>query len=461
MSTIIRYFFTKPFLFIANRALNKFALIILMTAMIFVGFIIGNYFHPNFAINFFSSNLGSYNNAEDEITTDIVIVKKGDTLGAILKNQPLSKKEITEITRLANKNKISSSLKIGQQITFEYDITLVESSNSDLNNEQKTFRRMSIELDKISSIEFTVENNIIVAKYVDTPLNKLVSKYEATIENSVISSLKQSGLSMNTIINLINIYSHQIDFQRQIKSGDKISIITEKYVTNDGKLSHHGKILYASLITGKENYEIYHYSPENKKESMQYFGTNGQSIKSTLLRTPVNVVRISGHYGYRKKHPVLGYGAMHKGVDFAAPVGTPIYAAGDGIVDFIGWKGGYGRFIIIKHNKSLSTAYAHSSKFASGLKKGSKVKQGEIISYVGVSGRVTGPHLHFEVRVDGKQVNPMKFKSQPGIKLSGKKLTEFNNFKKRITLLGQELDSKKELSEQEATKINYNGTAAR
>lgn len=454
MPAIIRYFFARPFLFFISKIVDRFALILAMLIMVLAGFFLGSYYSSDFNINFFSTSSNT-TNANDETTTDVITIEKGDTLGGILNKQPLSRKEIAAITKIANQKGISSSLKIGQQITFEYDITLVESPDSDLNGEKKTFRGMSIPLDKVSTLEFIVENNEIVAKQIDTPLNKLVTKYEATIENSVIASLQKAGLSMNTIISLINIYSHQIDFQRQIKSGDKIFVITEKYTTNDGKLSHHGQILYASLITGKENYEIYHYSPEGKQGNAQFFNSGGQSVKSTLLRTPVNVVRVSGHFGYRKKHPVLGYGAMHKGVDFAGPVGTPIYAAGDGVIDFIGWKGAYGRFIIIKHNKSLSTAYAHSSRFASGLKKGSKVKQGQIISYIGASGRVTGPHLHFEVRVDGKQVNPMKFKSQPGIKLTGKKLDEYNKFKKQVAILRQELGNKPHLSEQEITKINY------
>lgn len=457
MSTIIRYILTRPLFFLLNQIISRFAFILITTLIIFSGLIISSYYKSGITVNFFgnSDSLEINGANENEVTTDIVTIKKGDTLGAILQKQPLSRQEIVAITKLANDKKISSSLKIGQQITFEYDISLVESSDADLNNENRTFKSMSIPLDKVRTLEFVVEDNEIVVKQIDVPLNKLVSKYEATIENSVISSLQKSGLSTNSIISLINILSYQIDFQRQIHAGDKISVITEKYTTNDGKLSHHGQILYASIITKKGSYEIYHYSPDGPNGHAQYFGSNGQSVKSTLLRTPVNVVRISGHYGYRKKHPVLGYGAMHKGVDFAAPTGTPIYAAGDGVVDFIGWKGGYGRFIVIKHNKNLSTAYAHSSRFASGLKKGSRVKQGEIISYVGASGRVTGAHLHFEVMVDGKQVNPMKFKSQPGVKLTGKKLEEFNNFKKRVTALGQELDHKSDLSEHDLVNISY------
>jgi murein DD-endopeptidase MepM/ murein hydrolase activator NlpD len=254
-----------------------------------------------------------------------------------------------------------------------------------------------------------------------------------------MSSLQKAGMSTTNIVKLINAYSHQIDFQRQIKSGDKITVIAEKFITDANEFSHHGEVLYASLKTQKNEYNIYNYSTNNKPKDAVFFTDKGNSIKSTLLRTPVNVVRISSHFGYRKKHPVLGYGAMHKGVDFAAAVGTPIYAAGDGDVEFVGWKSGYGRFILIKHNRTLSTAYAHASKFSKNLKRGDKIKQGDIIAYVGKSGRVTGPHLHYEVRVNGKQVDPMKFKSTPGVHLAGNKLIDFQKHQEKIKLLSKKL----------------------
>ena len=172
-----------------------------------------------------------------------------------------------------------------------------------------------------------------------------------------------------------------------------------------------------------------------------------------MLKTPIDVVRISGHFGYRKKHPIHGYGAMHKGLDFAASTGTPIYAAGDGEVQFAGWKSGYGRFVLVKHKNGLSTAYAHASKFAKNLKVGSKVKQGDIIAYVGRTGHATGPHLHYEVRVNGKQVNPIEFKSTPSIKLSGSNLSKFNEFKKQVHNLNKKLNSKSELTAAEVPSI--------
>lgn len=307
--------------------------------------------------------------------------------------------------------------------------------------------------DKIHSIEFVRQDDKFITHNIKAPLKKLITQYNATINSSLIASLKKAGMSTNSIVRLINAYSHQIDFQRQIRAGDKVTVITEKFVTENDEFSHHGKILYANLNSQKTDYNIYRFSPSGKKEDLQFFSEDGQSIKSTLLRTPVKVARISSHYGYRKKHPVLGYGRMHKGVDFAASIGTPIYASGNGTISFIGWKSGYGRFILVRHDKTLSTAYAHASKFAKGLKKGSRVKQGDIIAFVGKSGRVTGPHLHYEVRINGKQVNPMKFKSKPGIKLTGAKLTNFNKYKEKILKLGKNLGDGAELKPEEINEI--------
>ena len=386
-------------------------------------------------------------------TSNIITVKKGDTLSAILAKENLSPQDVKNLINLAINEKIVANLKIGQEITFDYTINLVEDESSDLNSEQKILNRMSMNIDQTKSIEFIKEGDNFVVNYISSPLNKLVSKYEATIDNNVVSTLKKAGLSSNSIIELIEAYSYQIDFQRQIKSGDKITVITEKFVTPEGKLSHHGKIIYASISTQGQDYKIYRYSADESKNSYQFYTDEGKSIKSTLLKTPVKVVRISSHYGYRKKHPILGYGKMHLGADFAGPTGTPIHAAGSGVVSFIGWKSGYGKFIQIKHNNSLSTAYAHASRFASNLKKGSKVKQGDIIAFMGDTGATTGTHLHYEIHVNGKQVDPMKFKSTPGKELTGKELSKFNQFKLQILRLSKKLDGEVELAAEDITEI--------
>jgi murein DD-endopeptidase MepM/ murein hydrolase activator NlpD len=379
-----------------------------------------------------------------ESTTSTVTIEKGDTLSNILKREKITSEDIQKITKIAESENLTL-LKIGKTITFEYSINLLEKEGEELATEQKALNMISFEVDNIKSIDIIKSENGFSAEVRSVPLTKLITKYETIVDSNVISSLKKAGLSSNSIISLINTYSHQIDFQRQIHPGDKITVITEKFVTSDSKLSHHGEIIYSSIQSQGNDYTIYRYSPTGQKEGYEFFSEEGKSTKGTLLKTPIKVVRISSSFGYRDKHPVHGYGAMHEGVDFAAPTGTPIYSAGNGIVEFIGWASGYGRIVVIKHNNSLSTAYAHASKFANGLKKGSNVKQGDTIAFVGTSGNVTGAHLHYEVRENGKKINPANFKSTPSVQLTGVGLNKFNKFKNQISRLKSKLDGNIEI----------------
>lgn len=388
-----------------------------------------------------------------ESTTSTVVIQKGDTLSNILKKENINSDDIQKITKIAESENLTL-LKIGKTITFEYTINLIEKDGEELAIEQKVLNMLSFEIDNIKSIDIIKSENDFSAQVNSVPLTKLITKYETTVDSNVISSLKKSGLSSNSIISLINTYSHQIDFQRQIHPGDKITVITEKFVTPDSKLSHYGEIIYSSIQSQGNEYTIYRYSPTGKKEQYEFFSEDGKSTKSTLLKTPIKVVRISSTFGYRDKHPVHGYGAMHEGVDFAAPVGTPIYSAGSGTVEFIGWASGYGRIVVIKHNNSLSTAYAHASKFANGLKKGSSVRQGDTIAFVGTSGNVTGAHLHYEVRENGKKINPANFKSTPSIQLTGMELAKFNKFKNQISRLESKLDGNIEIAAAELKEVN-------
>lgn len=436
------------------QALKRYAFLTALTFLAIALFCINQYIGGTISFPFFAeSNLESSELEVPDETINVIKIKKGDTLGAILSREGLPTEDVSKLVKLAVGAKIDSKLKIGQEITFEYNISLTENENSDLNLEQRKLNRMSIIVDKINSIEFARENENFIVNHISAPLNKMVSKYEATIDTSVMASLKAVGLSANSIVELIGAYSHQVDFQRQIKPGDKITVITEKFVTSDSKFSHHGKILYAAIHTKGQDYKIFRYSPNGAKNEYQFFTDEGKSIKSSLLKTPVKVVRISSKYGYRKKHPVHGYGAMHRGVDFAGPIGTPIYAAGGGVVSFVGWKSGYGRFVVIKHSNNLSTAYAHASKFTKNLTVGSVVKQGDVIAYVGDSGHTTGAHLHFEVIVNGKQVDPMKFKSTPGMELKGKELAKFNEFKVQVSRLEKKLNGDTELAAENIKEI--------
>jgi murein DD-endopeptidase MepM/ murein hydrolase activator NlpD len=365
-------------------------------------------------------------------------IAKGDTLGGVLTAQNLSKEDIAQILAIPEVQKISSSLKIGQKITFDYDYKITEYGEDELASEVRSLSKIRIEIDKINHLEIVRSDIKFEAKNTAVKLNKFVKRSNATINSNFIASLKSLGLSTNTIIELVNAYSYQVDFQRQIKPGDTITVLAEKFVDEDGNFSHHGKVLYASLNASGKEYNIYRYSADDNPGNYKFFSEDGKSAQRSLLRTPLKLIRVTSSYGNRK-HPISGYTKKHQGVDFAAPIGTPIYAAGDGVITEMCHKGGYGKFVQIKHTPTLSTAYAHASKFASGLRVGSKIKQGQVVAYVGVSGRTTGAHLHYEVKIEGKHVNPMSIKTTPNIVIAKNQLAKFQNFKNKLQKLNQEL----------------------
>lgn len=236
------------------------------------------------------------------------------------------------------------------------------------------------------------------------------SAANAEIENSLYGSAARAGIPASVVAKMIRIYSYEIDFQREIRAGDKVEVLYETYKTEDGDFARYGNVLYANLNVGGKDYPVYRY--EDKNGNADFYNPLGESIKKSLMRTPVDGARISSDFGMRR-HPVLGYNKMHKGMDFAAPLGTPIYAAGDGTVELAGRKGGYGNYVRIRHNGSLKTAYAHMHKFAKGIKPGRHVNQGDVIGYVGSTGRSTGPHLHYEVLQNNKPSTPAISRNPP------------------------------------------------
>lgn len=422
-----------------RKVLTFTSLLLFIALVIFVSFAVNNYVNDTLSITLVQPE---NDEMQEAISFKEVTVKKGDTVKSILIGQSIPKPDIEKIVNLVKEGKLSSSLKIGQQITFEYETKITENDDEDLTSEVTFLNKIIIVIDKLKTIEVIRENDNFKVEEIIVPLSKKISKSSVVIDSSFMSALKKLGLSSNSIIELINAYAYQIDFQRQIKNGDTATVITEKYVTEDGKFSHHGKILYVSLNLSGKDYNIYRYSHDNNANNQVFFSEDGKSVKRSLLKTPIKVVRVSSNYGNRK-HPILGYTKMHKGVDFAAPTGTPIYSAGNGVITEMCWKSGYGKFIQVKHSGTLSTAYAHASNFAKNLKVGSIVKQGQVIAYVGSTGRATGPHLHWEVKIDGKHVNPMSVKTTPGIELSGKSLEKFKQFKKEIKTLKVKLDKEK------------------
>ena len=260
------------------------------------------------------------------------------------------------------------------------------------------------------------------ARVVERPLSRQLSIAEGTIDLSLFLAGRDAGVPTPVMIDLIRIFSFDVDFQRDIQPGDSFELLYENYSDISGRPAKLGEVLFAALTLSGRRQELTRYLP--KSGNPDYFDAKGRSVRKTLMRTPIDGARLSSGYGMRK-HPILGYSRMHKGVDFAAPKGTPIYAAGDGVVERAGRNGGYGKYIRLRHNGSYKTAYAHLNAYAKGVKKGKRVRQGQIIGYVGTTGKSTGPHLHYEVMVNGKQVNPRKVKLPSGEKLTGADLEAF------------------------------------
>jgi murein DD-endopeptidase MepM/ murein hydrolase activator NlpD len=261
-------------------------------------------------------------------------------------------------------------------------------------------------------------------------VNRLLTRTDGAIAGgSLMAAGTQAGVPPGVMIELIKILSFDVDFQRDIHPGDRFDLLYERFQLADGRLVRGGEVQYAALTLGGRKLRLYRY--QDTRGFTDYYNELGHSVRKALLKTPIDGARLSSRFGMRE-HPILGYTTMHRGVDFAAPAGTPIYAAGDGAIAEIGDNGGYGRYVRVKHGNSYATAYAHMSVFARGLKQGSRVRQGQVIGYVGSTGRSTGPHLHYEVLRDGSQINPVSVKFPSGEKLAGAELARFRAVKAAV-----------------------------
>ena len=358
------------------------------------------------------------------------VSKSGDTYENIIEDLEISKKEKKIILDRILKEKSLSILKINQKFTFKID-----------NMSDEKVLEFKIETDKKNEVLFTKSSNsndFISKKIKKNFAKKLVYK-ETIITNSLYNSAINLGIKPNIIIEFARLYGFQIDFQRDIWKNDSFQIIYEEYVDDANKIVDTGEIIFANLNLQNLDLQLYKY--EYGKNKIDYFDENGKSIKKTLMKTPINGARLSSSFG-KRKHPILGYTKMHLGTDFAAPKGTPIMASGDGKVLKAGWCGGGGNCVKIKHNTTYQTVYAHMSKFGRGIKKGARVKQGQIIGYVGSTGLSTGPHLHYEVIENGKKINSQKLKLPSGKILKGEERKKFEVNKIKIDVLKSNLISK-------------------
>ena len=351
-------------------------------------------------------------------------VKLGETFDKILENYSVEKKEIIKIKNSLKEKVNLNKLNTNQIIQFSLDKTnnKITEFTYQVSNTQKIFLKRNIESDNFSE------------KILSIKLDKIITYKENIILQSLYKSASEQSIPPNIIIDFARIYGFQVDFQRDIRKKDKFQIMYEIYLNKKKEIVETGEILFANLkLSGQDNI-LYYFDKEN---SIGHYDKNGKSVKKALMKTPINGARLSSPFGMRK-HPIDGFNKMHRGTDFAAPMGTPIMASGDGIVKKAGWCGGGGNCVKIRHNSTYQTVYAHMSKFARGIKAGVRVKQGQTIGYVGSTGKSTGPHLHYEVIVNGKKINSQKLKLPSGKILKGEDRKLFETTKIKLNVLKSE-----------------------
>ena len=352
-------------------------------------------------------------------------ISKGETFDTILDNYSISESEKIKIKNKLSKNVNLNKLSTNQIIKLKLDQS---------NNRQVVYLLFPINRTKKIQLMRNLETDQFTKRDLITNLNKKILFKEGKISQSLYKAATDLSIPANIIIDFARIYGFQVDFQRDIRKNDNFQIMYEIFVDDNDKIFETGNIIFADLKLSGVNNSLYYF---NKKGSEGHFDKNGKSVQKALMKTPINGARLSSSFGMRK-HPIDGYNKMHKGTDFAAPMGTPIMASGDGVVTRAKWCGGGGNCIKIKHNSTYETVYAHMSKFASGIRTGLRVKQGQIIGYVGSTGKSTGPHLHYEVIVNGKKINSQTLKLPSGKILKGKNREIFETHRIKLDVLKSE-----------------------
>ena len=352
-------------------------------------------------------------------------IKKNDSVEKILNQFNIRDEEVKEIS-LKLKEKKLTNIYIGRELKLIY---------KKLENQTNSVVNLLFPINNTSSIEVRKSKNKFIVKENILKLYKKEVVVKSVIKNNLYNSAIQSGIEPNIIIEFARIFGFEVDFQRDIRKGDWFELLYEKFEDDNERVRDTGKIIYASMFVNGEEINLYNFKDKNNDD---FFNIKGQSITKSLMKTPINGARLSSSFGMRK-HPILGYNKMHRGTDFAAPSGTPIMASGSGTVTRARWCGGGGNCVKIRHNSTYETIYAHMKSFAKGIKEGRKVKQGQIIGYVGSTGMSTGPHLHYEVVVNGKKVNSQRLKLPSGKKLKGEARKDFELKRIKIDLKLSEL----------------------
>ena len=365
-----------------------------------------------------------FNNLEPKFKKIEHKIQPGETFDNILDGYFVEDKQISEIKKKLLKKVNLNKLNIDQKIKFTLDQSenIIKEFTFQLSNTEKIYLARDTKADEF------------IEKIIVTKLKKKILYRENLISKSLYKSAVEQRIPANIIIEFARIYGFQVDFQRDIKKKDSFQIMYEIFIDETGKSIETGNILFANLKLSRKNNPLYYF---DKKGSEGHYDISGKSVKKALMKTPINGARLSSPFGMRK-HPIDGFTKMHRGTDFAAPMGTPIMASGDGVIKKAGWCGGGGNCVVIRHNSTYQTVYAHMSKFAKGIRSGVRVKQGQTIGFVGSTGKSTGPHLHYEVIVNGKKINSQKLKLPSGKALKGKDRELFETKKIKLDVLKSE-----------------------
>ena len=381
--------------------------------------LINNIYFQKSVNQIFDNLTPRYKNIDHKITN-------GETFDKILKNYSIPSEEILEIKKNLNSDYNLNDLRTNLNIKFTIDQS---------NNKKIVTFLFPISRTKKIQLTKNLETNLFEKKIIITNLIKKIIYKEGKILQSLYKTAIDLNVQPNIIIEYARIYGFQVDFQRDIRKNDNFKIMYEVFEDEKGKIFETGNILFSDLKLSGVNNSLYYF---DKKGSKGHYDENGKSVEKALMKTPINGARLSSSFGMRK-HPIDGFNKMHRGTDFAAPMGTPIMASGSGVITRARWCGGGGNCVKIKHNSTYETIYAHMKNFARGIKEGLRVKQGQIIGYVGSTGKSTGPHLHYEVVVNGKKVNSQKLKLPSGKILKSKERKIFEVVKIKLDVLKSEL----------------------
>lgn len=361
--------------------------------------------------------------ADAEAERRKVVLDRGDTLMRAMLDAGCSSDDANAVIRSAKAHMDVRKLKPG----MDFDLVF----SDDPGTEAKALALMRVDLDAEARLEIVrLKDGSYVSGVIAKPLQRQLVRADGRIDNNLYTAAREAALPHDALLRLIKIFSYDIDFQRDIQKGDAFEVLFEQFVDEDGAVVRSGPILFAAMTVSGTRLTLYRFALDG--DYVDYFDETGQSVRKALMRTPIDGARLTSRFGMRR-HPIQGYTRMHRGVDFAASRGTPIYAAGDGVVEKAHYWSSYGNYVRLRHSSEYKTAYAHLRKFAKGVYPGKRVRQGQIIGYVGSTGRSTGPHLHYEVLRNGKQVNPLSVKLPAGEKLRGDELRAFHKERDRLS----------------------------